>query len=95
MITLDSRNTVPAQQFSDDEMNLMCIFPNATKSVLKQAILFALPWLEKTGLSMLAMNTLYKLSQITEEQFNSLQFIPVYDTSIPWMSRVEACHGET
>jgi hypothetical protein len=93
MITLDSRNTVPAQQFSDDEMNLMCIFPRATKPVLKQAILFALPWLEKTGLSVLARNTLYKLSLITEEQFYNIQFIPVYDATIPRMSSVEACDG--
>ncbi|HWR18194.1 MAG TPA: transposon-transfer assisting family protein [Clostridia bacterium] len=79
MTTLDSRNTIPAQQFSIDEMNLMCLFSRASIEELKQAILFALPWLEKTGLSVLARNTLYKLSQITEEQFNSIQFIPVYD----------------
>lgn len=80
MITLDSRNTIPAEQFSIDEMNLMCIFPRATKTILKQAILTAMPWLEKSGLSPLARNTLYKLSQITDEQFTSIQFISVYDT---------------
>lgn len=78
MIILDSRNTALAQ-FSSDEMNLMCIFQRAIKTILKQAILTAMPWLEKSGLSPLARNTLYKLSHMTDDQFNSIQFIPVYD----------------
>jgi hypothetical protein len=78
MIILDRRNTTPAQ-FSSDEMNLMCNFPRASREELKQAILFALPWIEKAGPSALARNTLYKLTHITDDQFNSIQFIPVYD----------------
>lgn len=93
MNTLDSRNMVPAQQFSDDEMNLMCNFSRASREELKQAILYALPWIEKTGPSALARNTLYKLSQLTEEQFHNIQFIPVYDAAIPRMSSAEACDG--
>jgi hypothetical protein len=90
MTTLDSRNTVPAQQFSDDEMNLMCNFARASREELKQAILNALPWIEKTGPSALARNTLYKLSQLTEEQFHNIQFIPVYDTEV---SKSEVAYG--
>ncbi|HWR18846.1 MAG TPA: transposon-transfer assisting family protein [Clostridia bacterium] len=68
--------------FTVEEMNLMCIFPTTTKSILMQSILDAQPWMLDVELTALARNTLFKLTPLTDAQFQSIQFIPVYDTDI-------------
>lgn len=66
--------------FTVEEMNLMCIFPTTTKSILMQSILDAQPWMLDAELTALSRNTLFKLTPLTDAQFQSIQFIPAYDT---------------
>ena len=65
--------------FTVEEINLICIFPRATKPILMKAILAAQRWMVDAELTALSRNTLYKLSKLTEDEFQCMQLVPVYD----------------
>ena len=62
--------------FTVEEMNLMCIFPRATKSILLSSIRAIQPLSNDAELTAVISSTLLKLNRVPEDEFNKIHFIP-------------------
>jgi hypothetical protein len=67
--------------FTVEEMNLMCIFPTATKSILIEAIRTIQPKIKDKELTAVISSTLLKLNGLSEKAFNEIKFIPADEAS--------------
>ena len=67
--------------FTFDEINLMCIYSTGTRAGLMQALTDMRGHLEpdETELRELTDSTLHKLGGITDEQFAVLELVPDFD----------------
>ena len=67
--------------FTFDEINLMCIYNTGTRTGLMQALIDMRGHLEpdETELRELTDSTLRKLGGITDEQFRTLELVPDFD----------------
>ncbi|HMM30860.1 MAG TPA: transposon-transfer assisting family protein [Clostridia bacterium] len=63
-------------QFTVEEMNLMCIFPRATKSILVNAIQAIQPLSNDAELTALISSTLLKLNRVPEDEFRKIHLLP-------------------
>ena len=72
-----------ATQFSNDEMNLMCIYKpdNGTRSALIAELKHMLPFLDKDEAELRALTegTVAKLQRITYKEFAGMELYPDYD----------------
>ena len=72
-----------ATQFSNDEMNLMCIYnpDNGTRSALIAELKHMLPFLDKDEAELRALTegTVAKLQRITDKEFAAVQMYPDFD----------------
>ena len=74
-----------ATQFSNDEMNLMCIYNpgNGTRSALIAELKHMLPFLDKEEAELRALTegTIQKLNGMSDADFTALELIPDYEES--------------
>lgn len=72
-----------AMQFTNDEMNLMCIYSadSGTHKGLIQALTDMLPFLDKDEAELRALTegTITKLQRITDKEFATVQMYPDFD----------------
>lgn len=68
--------------FTVEEMNLMCMFPRATKSILMNAIRTIQPLTNDAELTAVVSSTLLKLNRISEDDFHELHFIPADESGV-------------
>ena len=68
--------------FTNDEMNLMCIYQNDSRSGLIAALTEMRGYLDEdeAGLRELTDSALQKLDEITDEDFAALELVPDFDT---------------
>ena len=68
--------------FTNDEMNLMCIYQSESRKGLIAALTEMRGYLDEdeTELRELTDSTLQKLGGITDEQFAELELVPDFDT---------------
>ena len=68
--------------FSNDEMNLMCIYQSDSRRGLIAALTEMRGYLDEdeTELRKLTDNALQKLSEIIDEDFAALELVPDFDT---------------
>ena len=68
--------------FTNDEMNLMCIYQNESRKGLIAALTEMRGYLDEdeTELRELTDSALKKLGGITDEQFAELELVPDFDT---------------
>ena len=68
--------------FTNDEMNLMCIYSRDTRKELISALTEMRGYLdeEEAELRELTDSTIAKLEKITDEQFEALELVPDFDT---------------
>ena len=68
--------------FTVEEMNLMCMFPRATKSILMNAIRTIQPLTNDAELTAVVSSTLLKLNRVSEDEFLKIQFIPADEAAV-------------
>ncbi len=68
--------------FTNDEMNLMCIYQSDSRRGLIAALTEMRGYLDEDEAELLALSdsTLQKLGEITDEQFAKLELVPDFDT---------------
>lgn len=66
--------------FTNDEMNLMCIYQSDSRSGLIAALTEMRGYLDEDELRELTDSALQKLGEITDEDFAELELIPDFDT---------------
>ena len=68
--------------FTNDEMNLMCIYQTGDRQGLISALTEMRGYLDEDEAELRALtdSTVQKLSEITDEQFAELELIPDFDT---------------
>lgn len=67
--------------FTNDEMNLMCIYSASSRTGLMQKLMEMKKYLERDEVQLLALteSTLAKLGTLTDEQFGRLELYPDFD----------------
>ena len=67
--------------FTNDEMNLMCIYNTGSRAGLMEALANMKPYLEQdeTELLELTESALAKLGRISDEDFEKLELVPDFD----------------
>lgn len=67
--------------FTNDEMNLMCIYNTGSRSGLMEALKNMKRYLEKdeTDLLELTESALSKLGRLSDEDFEKLELVPDFD----------------
>lgn len=67
--------------FTNDEMNLMCIYNTGSRSGLMEALESMKQYLEQdeTDLLELTESALVKLGRISDEDFEKLELVPDFD----------------
>lgn len=66
------------EQFTFEEINLICCYRRKTRADTVAAMTAALPYME-TEIQELAERTTEKLKQLSEEEFSGLVFLPAED----------------
>ena len=66
--------------FTNDEMNLMCIYQSDSRSGLIAALTEMRGYLDEAELRALTDSALQKLGEITDEDFAALELVPDFDT---------------
>lgn len=67
--------------FTNDELNLMCIYNTGTRQGLMEELSSMKKYLEADETELLALtdSTLSKLEQLTDEAFAQLELVPDFD----------------
>ena len=67
--------------FTNDEMNLMCIYNTGSRSGLMEALANMKQYLEKDEVELLELteSALAKLDRISDEDFEKLELVPDFD----------------
>lgn len=65
--------------FTDDEMNLICIYDTQNRNVLIMDMERAMPYIKDTELKKIVLHILDKLQQMTDQEFNTMDFKPTVD----------------
>lgn len=67
--------------FTNDEMNLMCIYNTGSRAGLMEALANMKKYLEKdeTELLELTESALSKLGRLSDEEFEKLELVPDFD----------------
>ena len=67
------------QQFTVEEVNMMCIFNTSGKDALIAELTAAIPEFVEPGLDEIAESVLAKLGKMTDAEFAALELYPEYD----------------
>ncbi len=65
--------------FTQDEINLMCIYDTSDKGQLQTELSRALPYIENAELKEIAETVIDKLEYMTNEEFSKLELEPDID----------------
>lgn len=65
--------------FSQDEINLMCIYDTSDKAELVKELRFSVPYIEDTELKVITETVIDKLERITNDEFSKLELEPDID----------------
>jgi hypothetical protein len=68
-----------SEQFTVEEVNLMCIFDTSGKDTLVAELTAARHEFNEPELNEIAENVLRKLVKMTDDEFAALEIYPVYD----------------
>ena len=68
-----------SDQFTVEEVNLMCIFDTSSRDALISELSEAVPDFEEPELVEIAENILNKLSKMSGADFNALELYPEYE----------------
>ena len=67
------------EQFTVEEINLICIFDTESKAALSQELLDAIPHFDEPELVELAENLLHRLDKMDDAEFATLSLFPEYE----------------
>jgi hypothetical protein len=67
------------EQFTIEEINLICIFNTNSRNELISELIEALDDFEDDEIFEIALNALNKVSKISDADFAALEFYPIYD----------------
>ncbi|MDO5398003.1 MAG: transposon-transfer assisting family protein [bacterium] len=62
--------------FSQDEINLMCIYDTSSRTGLLNQLRFSFPYIENAELKKITVTVINKLERMTTEEFEQTEFIP-------------------
>lgn len=62
--------------FTQDEVNLMCIYDTSDKGQLQTELSRALPYIENAELKEITETVIHKLERMTAAEFSSLELAP-------------------
>ena len=62
--------------FSQDEINLMCIYDTSDKTELLKELRFSVPYIEDTELKEITETVIDKLERMTNDEFSKLEREP-------------------
>lgn len=65
--------------FSQDEINLMCIYDTSDKAELVKELRFSVPYIEDTELKSITETVIDKLERMTNDEFSKLELEPDID----------------
>jgi len=65
--------------FTVEEVNMMCIFDTSDKNALIAELTAAMPEFIEPGLDEIAENVLVKLKKMTDEEFDAIELYPEYN----------------
>ena len=65
--------------FTQDEINLMCIYDTSSKGQLHKELSFAFPFIEDAELKEIAGTVIDKLERMPEDEFSRLEFVPDWE----------------
>ena len=65
--------------FSQDEINLMCIYDTSDKTELLKELRFSVPYIEDTELKEITETVIDKLERMTNDEFSKLELEPDID----------------
>ena len=65
--------------FSQDEINLMCIYDTSDKTELLKELRFSVPYIEDTELKEITETVIDKLERMTNDEFSRLELEPDID----------------
>lgn len=68
--------------FSQDEINLMCIYDTSDKTELLKELRFSVPYIEDTELKEITETVIDKLERMTNDEFSKLELEPDIDMEI-------------
>ena len=66
------------EQFTAEEINLICIYDTSTKAALLSDMRGSLPYIEDTELKEIQEAAIQKVEHITEAEFAEIYFVPDY-----------------
>ncbi len=62
--------------FSQDEINLMCIYDTSSRTELLSQLRFSFPYIENTELKAITETVIDKLGLMTDGEFSRLELLP-------------------
>lgn len=65
--------------FSQDEINLMCIYDTSDKAELLKELRFSVPYIEDMELKVITETVIDKLERMTNDKFSKLELEPDID----------------
>lgn len=65
--------------FSQDEINLMCIYDTSDKAELLKELRFSVPYIEDMELKSITETVIDKLERMTNDEFSKLELEPDID----------------
>lgn len=68
--------------FSQDEINLMCIYNTSDKAELVKELRFSVPYIEDTELKAIMETVIDKLERMTDKEFSKLELEPDIDMEV-------------
>lgn len=68
--------------FSQDEINLMCIYDTSTKAELVKELRFSVSYIEDTELKSITETVIDKLECMTNDEFSKLELVPDIDMEV-------------
>ena len=64
--------------FSQDEINLMCIYDTSDKTELLKELRFSVPYIEDTELKEITETVIDKLERMTNDEFSKLSVLQLW-----------------
>lgn len=68
--------------FSQDEINLMCIYDTSDKAELLKELRFSVPYIEDMELKVITETVIDKLERMTNDKFSKLELEPDIDMEV-------------
>ena len=65
--------------FTQDEVNLMCIYDTSDKGQLQTELSRTLPYIENAELKEITETVMHKLERVTDSEFLRLELVPDID----------------